>query len=221
LISHDLGLNFAPWNFYEREVINIDGEFHVGNRLKNIKENFTTLKFVHFSGFDYRGMLNSEVNQGNIISLKIYPDVIQILDEYGQWLKQSDFLAFANLKYSYDTFSNGEPISKTYRKLYRRLIEDGGQALNPFDSNESFYKSLKNSNLLQVGMASGDKKGIGQIGGAEKKLILINKFLKFVFKLVGSERFFMLVRLLRLYSKVENHVYLIDSSYLKESKIRD
>lgn len=221
LISHDLGLNFAPWNFYERKVVSRDGKFHVVNRLEGDVGDSFSLKFVHFSGFNYKGLLSNEVSQGNISNLEIYSDIVEIINDYSKYLKSSRFTEFVNLTYSYNTFSNGTPISKIYRKLYRRLTEDGKLFIEPFNSNEAFYKALKNSKLLSEGMSATDKKGVGNMNGVNKKLIKVNKFFSFIFRLLGAERFFMLVRLLRLYSKVENHAYLIDPSYIKEAKIRD
>ncbi|WP_316849731.1 glycosyltransferase [Pedobacter agri] len=221
LISHDLGLNFAPWNFYEREVIDQEGKFYVVNRLQNGVEEETRLKFVHFSGFNYKGLLSNEVSQGNIPGLAIYPDVVKVIDEYGMWLKSSSFTDFSNLSYTYNTFSNGTPISKTYRKLYRRLSEDGVLTENPFNQNGVFYQSLQKGKLLSKSLVHSDRQGVSNLEGVDRKLIKVNKLFSFAYKVLGAERFFMLVRLLRIYSKIENHVYLIDPSYLKEAKIRD
>jgi len=146
---------------------------------------------------------------------------VPVIDEYGRWLKSSSFSEFASLKYSYNIFSKGTSISKTHRKLYRRLSEDGVLTGNPFDEDGTFYQSLKAGKLLSNALVSSDKQGIGNLEGVNRKLVKVNKLFSLLFKVLGAERFFMLVRLLRLYSKLENHVYLIDPSYLKEPKIRD
>ncbi|AOC95289.1 hypothetical protein BB050_02173 [Flavobacterium anhuiense] len=222
LISFDLGLNFAPWNFYEREVIMNKNLYYVRNRInKNNSSELTPLTFVHFSGFNYSSLVNNEIAQGNIAGLKIYPDVEQILNEYSKVLKESSFLSFIKLTYTYGKFSDGKPVSKTYRKLFRRLFEDGQIKSNPFDAKGQFYQALKAGNVLNEKMSGADKKSVNNFEGVNRKLTVINKIFYYAFKVLGAERFFMLVRLLRIYSKVENHVYLIDGNYLDGSKIRD
>ncbi|SES03918.1 glycosyltransferase family protein [Pedobacter rhizosphaerae] len=219
-ISQDLGLNFAPWNFYERKLIQYDNMLHVQNRIRGEETN-DSLKFVHFSGFNYNALLNDEVKQGNIPNLEIFPDLQNIFDTYSTVLKDSTLKDFIQLNYSYNYFSDGTPISKTYRKLYRRWKEDGMVKDNPFLSTGKLFTTLKKQKVLVENLASSDKSTVANVGGVERKLILVNKFLALGFKLLGANRFFMLVRLLRLYSKVENHLYLLDKSYLREPKIRD
>lgn len=221
LISFDLGLNLAPWNFYEREIVVKEDVFYVKNRIDKDVNAIVPLTFVHFSGFDYSSLIKNKIVQGNISTLKVYPDIEKILDEYSKVLKKSTFLDFIKLTYTYGFFSDSTPVTKTYRKLFRRLYEDGQINSNPFDAKQKFYFALKKARVLNKKMSLSDKKGVNNIDGVTKKFTVINKLFYFTFKLLGAERFFMLVRLLRIYSKVENHVYLIDGNYLREAKIRD
>ncbi|MES2454324.1 MAG: hypothetical protein V4594_02235 [Bacteroidota bacterium] len=219
LVSCDLGLNVAPWNFYDREIIIRDGKKFVRSRLDADHNTSYGLTFVHFSGYDYKSLLNSEVVQGNIKGMETTPDLRIIFDEYGEYLRNSNFSKFIQQPYSYFYFSNGSYVSMTYRKLFRRLLEDGKITSNPFDAYGDFYKALKDSRLLNEKMASSDKSSVSNVSGVESKTLRINKLLKLCFKLIGPEKFFLLVRLMRLYSKIENHPYLIDGSYLKRFKI--
>jgi hypothetical protein len=45
-ISLDLGLNVAPWNFYEREIVNKDNRFFVKNRINKLLLNFRQHLFI-------------------------------------------------------------------------------------------------------------------------------------------------------------------------------
>ena len=221
LISFDLGLNMAPWNFYEREIVVKDGSYYVINRITQNSNSLVPLTFVHFSGFDYSSLIEDKVLQGNINALKIYSDIEIIFNDYSKALKESTFLNFKKLSYSYGFFSDNIVVSKTYRKLFRRMYEDGQINSNPFDANGYFYIALKNANILNQKMILSDKKSVNNMEGVNKKLTLINKFLYYSFKVLGAEKFFMLIRLLRIYAKIENHVYLIHPDYLKAAKIRD
>ena len=221
LISDDLGLNVAPWNFYEREIIKKDNSFLVKDRIKKEVDASYLLLFVHFSGYDYKALINGEIVQGNIKNFEGYEDFEEIFDRYASFIKQSDFSKYIKLGYTYNYFSNQVSISNVYRKLFRRLQEDKKINVNPFDASCSFYLSLKEAKLINQKMLKTDKISIATAENVEQKTLMINKLLKILFKCIGANRFFMLMRLMRLYSKIENHVYLIDKSYLKNFKIRN
>lgn len=221
LISHDLGLNVAPWNFYEREIVNKDNRFFVKNRINKADDAVFPLTFVHFSGYNYKSLIDGAIVQGNIKTLEVYFDYQKIFDLYANFIKQSDFSRYVQLSYTYNYFSNQVSISSVYRKLFRRLHEDRKITTNPFKANNSFYLSLKSAKLINEKMLKTDKVSVATVTNLEQKTLMINKFFKILFKCIGANRFFLLVRLMRLYSKIENHVYLIDKSYLKNFKIRN
>ncbi|GGA63277.1 hypothetical protein GCM10008015_00200 [Flavobacterium palustre] len=221
LISSNLGLNVAPWNFYEREIIYECDEYLVKNRINTSEKNTFPLTFIHFSGFNYKFLIDDKVTQANIKDLEIYSDYKQPIDIYIEYLKESDFLKYSKLKYSYGSFSNGIQISVIYRKLFRRLFEDGKIDSDPFESSNVFYQQLKKNKILKENMVVNDKVSVNNYDNVERKTILINKMLNYFFKIIGANRFFLLTRLMRLYSKTENHVYLIDKSYFKNFKIRN
>jgi hypothetical protein len=73
--------------------------------------------------------------------------------------------------------------------------------------------SLKEAKLINEKMLKTDKVSIATVDDVEQRTLMINKLLKILFKCIGANRFFMLMRLMRLYSKIENHVYLIDKNW--------
>jgi len=218
LISKDLGLNVAPWNFYERAVVKKGDSFFVKNRI-NISNTLFPLVFIHFSGFDYRALLDNKIQQGNIKGLEFPNDLNEAFNLYTEVLRASNISKFIGLSYSYNFFSNQVPISSVYRKLFRRLLEDGKIDFNPFLESSQFYKSLQKNGFIVKKMISNDKKNLDNIDNVEAITVKINIIFKILFKVLGAQRFFLLVRLMRLYSKPENHIYLIDKSYLKKFKI--
>jgi hypothetical protein len=220
LVSHDLGLNVAPWNFFEREMIE-NNSFFIKNRINNEDHTIYPLTFVHFSGYNYKALIDGDIVQGNIKQLEVYSDYQKIFNLYSDFIKSSDFSKFVKLNYSYNYFSNNVGISSVYRKLFRRLFEDKKINFNAFDASNDFYLSLKKAGLINEQILKTDKISINTVDNVENKTLKINKVFKILFKCIGSNRFFMLTRLMRLYSKVENHVYLIDNSYLKSFKIRN
>ncbi|MRX48658.1 hypothetical protein [Pedobacter puniceum] len=222
LISTDLGLNVAPWNFYERQlIVEKDGRLNIKHRFKEDIGRQYPLTFIHFSGFNYKAFLNNELIQGNIKNLELPTDFNVAFSEYATELRKSNISKYIDLTYSYNFFSNLSGVSITYRRLYRRLLEDGKIKTNPFDFKNPFYQALKKSGLINKKMVIVDKTNVANVSDTEAKTIKINKLFKIVFKIIGPERFFLLTRLMRLYSKPENHVYLIDEDYLKKFKIRN
>jgi hypothetical protein len=100
LVSHDLGLNVAPWNFFEREMIE-NNSFFIKNRINNEDHTIYPLTFVHFSGYNYKALIDGDIVQGNIKQLEVYSDYQKIFNLYSDFIKSSDFSKFVKLNYWY------------------------------------------------------------------------------------------------------------------------
>jgi hypothetical protein len=135
-------------------------------------------------------------------------------------IEKSDFLRYVRLNYSYNYFSDGTVISKVYRSLFRRLFEDDKLNTNPFDHQGDFYLLLKNSKVINANLLDLDRMSMISVTNVDRKIIQINRFFRLLFWLLGSHRFFMIVRLMSSYSKIENHAYLIHKDYSEHFKIR-
>ena len=48
------------------------------------------------------------------------------------------------------------------------------------------------------------------------KIYVLNILFKLLYKLLGAQKYFMFVRLLRMYGKFENHVFLLNNEYMKK-----
>ncbi len=218
-ISFDLGNNLAPWNFYEREVIVIDNEYYIVNRLNNSVEEKYKLNFVHFSGYDYNSMISGIHLQNNISSFECPEDVRSILLEYEKELKDSNFIKYSNLQYSYNYFSDGSKLHEFQRRIYRRLSEDFNFKDNPFDHNGAFYRNLTKNKLI-------DTKNVSLIiekesePSTKKKIVLLNYLFLIIYKLLGKSRYFTLLKVIRRYSILENQILVYDNKFLKNTKLR-
>jgi hypothetical protein len=219
-ISSNLGLNVAPWNFFEREIVCVDDVYFVKNRINKDEKYSTPLVFVHFSGYNYNALIKGDIVQGNLKNFEGFNDFNDIFKIYAEYIKNSDFLKYINLEYSYNYFSDGILISKIYRSLFRRIFEDKKTDSNPFDALGDFYLSLKENKILNTNLPKIDKVTMTSVTNIERKTIIINKLFSLVFKIIGANKFFKLLRLMRSYSKIENHVYLINKDYNKQFKIR-
>jgi len=221
-ISNDPGLNLAPWNFHERKIIQNNGNLYVENRVNAKYNKLENLKFVHFSGFNYKDLLkNNNVNHKNIENFSLFPDLIILFDLYVDNIRKSNMLKYIDLTYSYNYFTNKNIITNIHRKFYRRLSEDNKAVSNPFNADGDFYKTLKRFKLVNTINVTGDKINISNVQNLNNKVKLINLFFKLIFFIVGPSIYFTLARTLRLYSIIENHVFIIDKDYLKNPKLRN
>lgn len=212
-ISHDLGMNMAPWNFYEREVFEESGSLYVRARFGGSEK--YPLLFVHYSGYDYTALKRGEVVQKNISNLKKYSDINILTTIYAKSIKEQSkvFEHFISQEYSYNSFNNGDLISSIHRRLYRGILDKGENFANPFDSRGKFYMLLNDRKMLSV-MSGFDKITKHNIVGIRSKLKKINLLTKIAFKLLGVKRYFMIIRLLRPYSRFESQIHLLNDKYL-------
>lgn len=218
-ISKHLGLNLAPWNFFERELNDINGDLYVKYRSKKDNNVSYPLVFVHYSGFDYSSLRLGEIKQGNIQGLSINEDLKPIFKIYSEKIINSNFHKFSSLKYTYNYFNNNVPINIVYRRLYRRLHKDNKIKTNPFDTSipNGLYNLLLLKKIINKDSSIVDKSTKYNVSNIDKKLKWINKFSIILFKLLGVNKYFLLVKLLRSYSRIENQVHLIDKEYLNKN----
>ena len=214
LISRNLGWNMAPWNFFERKIeINEDNELWVKPRICDNGHLIHRLIFVHYSGYNYNELLNGKIEQNNIRSIRNYPDTTCLFKMYSEELKGKIdiFKNFIDQKYSYNHFSNNKPILPFHRKLYAGLHKKGVNLHNPFDSDDLFYKMLSKRKMIYSENIG--KKNKFNIPNISKKLMCLNLISKFVFKILGAEKYFMLISFLYPYSNYSVHIHLLDDSY--------
>lgn len=222
LISNDLGYNLAPWNFHERKVLVRNGQLFVENRINIEDKYFTEIKFVHFSGFNYKELLfNNNVKHKNFINLLLFPDLHILFEHYAESIRYSNMLKYIDLEYSYNYFTNGNIITNIHRKFFRRSTEDNKCIYDPFCSEGEFYKSLKKRKLVDKLNITADKINISNIQNLDSKVKKINIFFKILYLILGPTVYFTLARTLRLYSIIENHVFIIDNDYMKNPKLRN
>ena len=209
LVSRHKGMNVAPWNFHEREIVQENDKFYVKERGVQVSD-IDALVFVHFSGYDY-----TRIRDGNTAHktnhLEGYHDLAPLFKIYADQLAQSAFLDFRNQPYSYNQFDNGVGILSLHRRIFRRLIEEQQIFDNPFSTGvNSFYNRLKSKGLLDMSPLSADKITNKNIKNFSTKLRYVHMFFYFVRVLIGVRRYTMLIRFLRRFFREENQVFLLD-----------
>lgn len=217
-ISRKLGMNVAPWNFYERKFLIQDDEIVVMSR--QYPQGMEPLYFVHFSGYDYKALLEgSEIRPRSTIEDTNYDDIKILVNHYYRELKKYKMLfsKYISFQYTYNYFENGKPIEKFHRRVYHRLLEiDRNRFQNPFSvTQDSLYSLFEHNGFIKEGSIR--KLSEKESSTNMRRMKKFNYIMKMLCKLIGYNRYLMLLRLLKHFSRYESQIFLIDNKYLNNN----
>lgn len=173
-VTHHLGMNVAPWNFFERKIIKESTQFTVVSRLNQGKS--YPLLFVHYSGYNYVELLRGNIVQNNILGLKNYPDIMHLVLTYAEAIKAQNaiFNRFINQLYTYNFFDNGDALQLVHRRIYRSLIKHGYEIKHPYSIKEgTFYHLLYKHRMINKSKVNVDKLTKRNLKGIKKKALYI------------------------------------------------
>ena len=222
------GANVAPWNFHERQVDATSGPtLSVRRRINparlsdlpaETRVSAEPLLFVHFSGFDYKKFCEGAIVQNNIEGLDLYPDLEPVIAQYMTQIQEIApvVLKFLLKPYAHATFANGRQILSFHRRLYRAALEVGVAPGDPFATGrETFFAQLASSGLLSAGNSEAqfDKANKNNLTGMDRKLSAFSWAMRGVKKLIGVERYILLLRLMRPYSRAEAQLHFLDRRF--------
>ncbi len=204
-ISHDLGFNMAIWNIQERELFIEDDTFKV--RSIEDPSKVYDLTFFHFSGYDPYKPENID-KRVNDYTIKEYPQYNKLLDDYRNAEIKNGYDKYHSMSYSFNSFSDSTIILPINRRLYR--IDSRMQNFdNPFDARGEVYKQFKKSRLLSrnhVGKFTKKARcGLKTIGFGNPRNY------KLLLNLVGIDRYQIIMRLWRIFSRDENTTFLLNN----------
>ena len=209
-VSSHHGMNVAIWNLHERELFIDDRQGYMIRRKKTGEE--FSLLFFHFSGFDpfETTIINRRHPQFNVTT---YPSFKPIIEEYREQVYANGYDRFSKMTYGFNHYFDGSVITPLQRRMFRVYLNDHKVEFNPFEINTPFYKILKNSRLLlktstkQNGFASYTKEEKNKGKKLENKVV--KPMLKLSLRILGAERYAMLIRLFTLAGDMEYHYFLI------------
>ena len=210
-VSSHHGMNVAIWNLHERELF-IDEKQGYMIRRKKTGDEFPLL-FFHFSGFDpfETSVINRRHPQFNVTT---YPSFKPIIEEYRERVYANGYDRFSKMTYGFNHYFDGSVITPLQRRIFRVYLNDHKVEFNPFEINTPFYKILKNSRLLlkastkQNGFASYTKEEKNKGKKLENKVV--KPILKLALRVLGAERYAMLIRLFTLAGDKEYHSFLME-----------
>jgi hypothetical protein len=221
LLSNNLGLNVAPWNYYERKIVKENETYYVVSRT-GASQRKDKLVFCHFAGYNYgemsmTGVVNNQ-NRMRINNLREYLDVKPLIDEYVQFVYNNRdlFNKFLSLPYSYGSFDNGIKIDKLHRRLYNGIVTNFGYDKNPFDTkgSDSFYSLLKKKRIIYSSKSVGKIDDISKMNDDfAKKLKILYMILRFFYKLIGYKNYVLFLQFIRRLSLYDNNTFLLGKDF--------
>lgn len=209
-ISHDLGMNMAPWNYFERELFKKDDTLYVRFRTNDNPQHEFRLVFIHFAGYDYHEMKQGIIVRKRIENLQEYKDLHLATEIYCKAIANNKdiFDEFITLPYTYNNYDNGVPISTFHRRLYHGYSEKYGPVRNPFSTNKgSFYCMIKKKGMIINDNI--DKISKLNLSNIDRKRKMIGMLFRVLYKFMGYKRYVLFVKSLYNYCRPEWHLFLI------------
>ena len=209
-ISHDLGMNMAPWNYFERELFKKNDTLYVRFRTNDNPQHESRLVFIHFAGYDYHKMKQGFIVRKRIENLQEYKDLHLATDIYCKAIANNKdiFDEFITLPYTYSSYDNGIPISTFHRRLYHGYSKKYGLVRNPFSTNKgSFYCMIKKKGMIINDNI--DKISKLNLSNMDRKRKMIGMLFCVLYKFMGYKRYVLFVKSLYNYCRPEWHLFLI------------
>ncbi|MBE3654117.1 hypothetical protein [Vibrio navarrensis] len=197
VVKH-FGCNVSHWNIDERNITKV-GDVYFSNA--------QPLIFFHFSGFDFnRTLLTKHVDESSQTYLD-NSDLNFIANYYRNVVRTNGYEKFISLKYKYNFFSDGTPISSLQRRLFRKMKL--GQNENPFDINASVFKVFLSNNLLSSDRFAVENYSVRTVNNLDNKIKKVETLLKLTKRVLGMKYYTYLIKLFSRYGRFENHTFLI------------
>lgn len=207
-----LGCNLAPWNYHERRVVADGNGYSVYPRVNahaGASHAGDPLIFLHFSGFDFRQIVDGQFEQRNLADSETHDDLLPLYAAYGDAIRAEagEMKRYLAQPYGFDCFADGTKILPSHRRLFRIWRERHGNAADPFAVGQSsFHDALGARNLLG-GNADGDllaeKATARSVANPERLMGQARHVFRLMFRVLGRSRFLFLMRSLNRFTRVE------------------
>ena len=187
------GCNVAYWNLHERFIEKSSTSWIVNGQVP--------LVFFHFSGISVDGgsTISRGFDQFNLISR---PDLDELFSRYREHLVRHGIRDVARAKYAFGQFSNGQLVNKLQRAAYSANLSEFGSS-SPFSATGPFYRWAK-KNHLQDRQETAGKYNRHTINRADPKVRLVNFMLRLTLRLLGADRYTVLMKYLAYISVLRN-----------------
>jgi len=192
-VLKDPGCNVAYWNLHERALEKTQGFWFVNRNVPLI--------FFHFSGISIDGgnRVSKHTDQFDLTSR---PDLAELFADYRQRVVSNGFGNVSGCRYAFGYFNNGVLVNKLQRAAFAANLETFGSS-NPFDSAGPFYRWAKRHHL-QSHQDSVEKYDRRTYSKADVKVRLVNTMMRLALRLLGADRYTILMKYLEYASLLRN-----------------
>lgn len=192
-ILNHAGCNVAYWNLHEREITAVSGNLRVNGS--------DTLLFFHFSGFS-AGTTARISKYTDRYTLSTRPDVAPLFSVYRSLLHQNRLDERIHHKYSFGYYSNGDLITGLARSVFGSQHRAFGDE-NPFNACSNFYRFAKKNGLVSRDDA-GSRLESRVLDRTDRRYIILNSLVRSLLRILGANRYTMLMRYLNFISNPRN-----------------
>ena len=216
-INKNIGMNVAPWNYFERKIIKDGDSFHIAYR--SCAENFVPLIFAHYSGFNYRKLLSAGIIEEKHTAHAVdFDDVKLIMNEYADVLrkKNSEINKYFDMQYSYGIFYDGTKIDLFHRRLYDSYYKNLNKKIeNPFDTESSFFLLLVKNRLFDNEKKQNLTKELeSNVVLQTKKISQIRSLFCLALKILGYRRYTLFLRFIKKICQTDYQLFLLDKNFI-------
>ncbi len=192
------GCNMGFWNLHERRLGVEAGSFRVNNE--------HALCFYHFSGVqvDRRDVLSKNTS---LYTLASRPDLKEIFASYKQTVIANRVRHLDELPYGFDTFRDGTAVTLLARRLFA-AHESSFAGEDPFAVGSKFSRFARRHGLV-AGRAQPAKVGWNDMAKQDKRVRAIQSMLRLGLKVLGPNRYELLMRYLSFISILRNQAEFI------------
>lgn len=196
-ILRDVGCNVAYWNLHERTLSRTDDGFFVGAK--------SPLIFFHYSGYDpnYPERLSKKLR----VPTDVTDTVKQLMEDFCDRLRVNGADVYQKCVYAYANFSNGSLIPLLARRLYSATLDRWGDQ-NPFDVSGPFWVAAKKAGILSKRDQSGQYSS-NNLETDDVRVRMVNRLLFILPKIIGGNRYTMLMKYLSFISILRNQRQLL------------
>jgi hypothetical protein len=187
------GCNVAYWNLHERTLCKAPSSWMVNEK--------TPLIFFHFSGVSVDGG-NSISKYSDQFNLSTRPELAEFFADYRARLIRHGIREFSGYAYAFGRFDNGELVNKLQRAAFAANLDRFGSS-NPFDATGPFHAWAK-KNHLQDSHDTLGRYNRGSFDKADRKVRLVNGIFRLALRLLGADRYTILMKYLGYASIVRN-----------------
>jgi hypothetical protein len=195
------GCNVAYWNLHER-IVEWDGSRWTVNSASEVV-------FYHFSGISVDGG-NRISKHLDRLDLTLRPDMAKLFEEYRENALRHGIREFVRLPYAFGTFNNGRLINKLARSVYAANLAQFAEH-NPFDSSGPFYIRAEEAGLLS-GKDSSSTYTRKKYSEGGWKVRMLNWLLRTCLRIIGADRYTVLMKYLAFISRLRNQPELLPNS---------